>query len=120
MKENREALIDMEHDEKPPQIFPSSTSKALKDMLPVAAMERVMHLELPVIAVLGEKKMPMEEVLNLTKGALIPFKKHNGEPLDLFVNNCRIGYGKAIKIGQRFGIYIGEIGSPEEMIKKLV
>ena len=102
-----------------PHIFPTPPSSPAKDNLPDTSLDRVLHLQMPVIAVLGEKQMSVEDVLNLTKDAVITFKKHNSEPLDLYVNNCRIGSGKAIKVGQRFGIYIGEIGTPQEMIKKL-
>ncbi|MBI4586621.1 MAG: FliM/FliN family flagellar motor switch protein [Planctomycetes bacterium] len=102
-----------------PHIFPSPSKSIPDDLPPESSLERALPLQLPIIAILGEKQMSMEEVLNLTKDAVITFKKHNSEPLDLYVNNCRIGSGKAIKVGQRFGIYITDIGSVQEMIRKL-
>ncbi len=70
-------------------------------------------------AVLAEKEMTLEEVLALRKDAIISFKKQNNEPIDFFVNDRRVGAGKAIKSGEKFGIYISEVGTPKETIEKL-
>jgi flagellar motor switch/type III secretory pathway protein FliN len=82
-------------------------------------LERALKLELPIIAVLGEKQMTLQELLGLRKDSIIAFKKANNEPMELFVNDRRIGSGKAIKVKERFGIWIDDIGSPRETIEKL-
>jgi flagellar motor switch protein FliN/FliY len=82
-------------------------------------LERALSLELPVIAVLAEKEMPLADVLTLRKDAVIAFKKLNNELLDLYINDQRIGAGKAIKVGEQFGIYLQEIGTARQMIESL-
>jgi flagellar motor switch protein FliN len=82
-------------------------------------LEKVLNLELPVIVVLAEKPTTLEEVLNLNEGSVIVFKKHNSEPLDILINNRRIGAGRTIKIGERFGVHVREVGTPQELLAKL-
>lgn len=82
-------------------------------------LDKLLATEMPIIITLGEKPLSLEDVLSLAEGSVIVFKKHNSEPLDILVNNRRIGTGKAIKIGERFGVHIREIGSPQETLAKL-
>ena len=103
----------------------AATAIASAGDLPEAAssqypnLEKVLNLELPVIVVLAEKSTTLEEVLKLNEGSVIVFKKHNSEPLDILINNRRIGAGKTIKIGERFGVHVREVGTPEELLAKL-
>ena len=83
-------------------------------------LDALLALELPVIVVLAEKESTLEEVLDLAEGGIIAFKKHNSEPLNLLVNNQRIGSGKTIKVGERFGLHVREIGPAQETLRKLV
>ena len=83
-------------------------------------LKALLDLELPVIVVLAEKEATLEEVLNLAEGGIIVFRKHNSEPLDLLVNNQRIGAGKAIKVGEKFGLHVREIGTPRETLDKIM
>lgn len=83
------------------------------------AIERALNLELPVIAVLAEKSMALSDVLSLQKDSVIAFKKHSDEPLEFFINDRRMGAGKAVKVGEKFGVYVNEIGTPREMIESL-
>jgi flagellar motor switch protein FliN len=79
-------------------------------------LERVLNLELPVIVVLAEKNATLEEILALNEGSVIVFKKHNSQPLDIRINNRKVGAGKTIKIGEHFGIHIREVGTPREIL----
>ncbi len=86
---------------------------------PYPNLKALLNLELPVIVVLAEKEATLEEVLNFAEGGIIPFKKNNSEPLELLVNNQRIGSGKTIKVGERFGLHVREIGPPQETLRKI-
>ena len=83
-------------------------------------LNRLLDLELPLIVVLAEKETTLENVLSFAQGGIIVFKKHNSKPLDLLVNNQRIGSGKTIKVGEKFGLHVREIGSPRETLQKVV
>ncbi len=82
-------------------------------------LERVLKMRLPLIAVLAEKEMSLSEVLSLKRDGIITFQKLNNEPLDFFVNDRKIGQGKAIKIGEQFGLWIDEIQGVKERLEEI-
>ncbi len=73
-------------------------------------IESFASLEVPIIVRLGEREMPVREVLKLVPGSIIELPKSADEELDLMVNNRRIGSGTAVKIGENFGIRISYVG----------
>ncbi len=82
-------------------------------------VERILKIPVPLIVVLAEKKTTFSEAVNLAEGSVIEFDKSSAEPLDLLVNNRKIGHGKIFKVGERFGLRIDEIGSPQQIVEKL-
>ena len=84
-----------------------------------ANLDLLLDLEVPVIVVLAEKTITLGEVLSFSEGTVVPFGKHAGEPLDIMVHNRRIGSGKAIKVGERFGIHVRQVLTPEETLAAL-
>jgi flagellar motor switch protein FliN/FliY len=84
-----------------------------------AEIKRILKIEVPVIVRLAEKRMPMREVLNMSIGSIIEFEKPAEDVLDLMINNRKIGSGEAVKIGEKFGLKITEVGSISETIEKL-
>lgn len=82
-------------------------------------IERVLHLEVPVIVRLAERSMPLSEILNLTSGAIIEFEKPADGELDLMINNKCVGQGMAVKVGENFGLRVSNIGSVQDRIKAL-
>jgi flagellar motor switch/type III secretory pathway protein FliN len=63
-------------------------------------LRRILHLEVPVIVKLAERKLSFAEVLRLGAGAIIEFSKSSDEPLELMINNKSIGFGDAVKVGE--------------------
>ena len=82
-------------------------------------LERILKIPVPVIVVLAEKTVPFKDVLGLTAGSVIEFDKSSAEPLMLLVNDRKVGLGRVIKMGERFGLRIEEIGGPEDIVHKL-
>lgn len=76
-------------------------------------MRSILNLEVPVIVQLGERRMSLREVLALVPGAIIEIPKPADDELDLLINNCRVGVGTAVKVGENFGIRITAIGSAQ-------
>ena len=82
-------------------------------------IERVLHLEVPVIVRLAERFMALSEILNLTSGAIIEFEKRADAELDLMINNKCVAHGLAVKVGENFGLRVNQIGSLQDRIKAL-
>lgn len=66
----------------------------------------LLDIRLPIVAILAEKDMPLQRVLDLGIGSVIMFSKHNTDPITLRVNNVAVGSGKTIKVGDHFGLHI--------------
>ncbi len=71
----------------------------------------IMSLEVPLIVVLGERRLRLSEVVALVPGAIIELPKGAEEELELLVNNKAIGTGVAVKVGENFGIRITYVGN---------
>jgi flagellar motor switch protein FliN len=82
-------------------------------------LRRILHMHVPVIVKLAERKLTLAEVMRLGPGAIIEFIKSNDEPLELLINNKAIGLGDAVKVGENFGLKINQIGDVKEVIRSL-
>ncbi|MGP1345888.1 MAG: FliM/FliN family flagellar motor switch protein [Phycisphaerales bacterium] len=82
-------------------------------------IERLRKLEVPVIVRLGEKTLTVAAVTSLMPGMIIELPKGAEEPLDLLVNNTPIGVGRAVKVGENFGLRIAAIGDERERLNAL-
>jgi len=81
--------------------------------------KRILHIQLAVIAVLGEKRMTLGEVVKLNVGSIVQLEKPADDLLDLMVNDQRLGRGRTVRIGENFGLRLVEIGTVHETIRKL-
>ncbi|MDL1903561.1 FliM/FliN family flagellar motor switch protein [Synechococcales cyanobacterium CNB] len=81
-------------------------SAAMKE----ADLRTILTLEVPVIVRLGERQLPMRDVLALVPGAIIELDKRADHELELLVNNRVIGSGTAVKVGENFGLRVSRVG----------
>jgi flagellar motor switch protein FliN/FliY len=96
---------------------PSATrASRLHPGTPPAPVERVLNIEVPIIVVLAERPMRFRDVLSLTAGSILEFEKPAEADLVLMINNKCIGTGKAVKVGENFGLTIRAIESPQTRI----
>jgi flagellar motor switch protein FliN/FliY len=84
------------------------------------ALDRLRPLPVPVIVKLAEKKIELGQLLAIGPGAIITFEKSCEDLLDLYVNNRLYCRGEAVKIGEKFGIKICEVGSVEERVSAVL
>ncbi len=99
-----------EHASPPPAQAP--TAQAPQPAAPPAfdPLARIRNLHVPVIVKLAERRIEVEELLRLGPGALITFDKPCEDLLELMVNDKLYARGEAVKIGEKFGIKISEVG----------
>ena len=81
-----------------------------------ADLRTILTLEVPVIVRLGERQLPMRDVLALVPGAIIELDKRADHELELLVNNRVIGSGTAVKVGENFGLRVSRIGLAVERL----
>jgi flagellar motor switch protein FliN/FliY len=63
--------------------------------------------------------MSIGQVRKLSLGMIIEFHKPVGDPLDLLINNRPVGKGDAVKVGERFGLRVSEIGDAATRIRSM-
>ena len=86
---------------------------------PPQELQRILKLEVPVIVKVAERKMRLSEILNLSTGSVIEFSKNADDNLELLVNNKPIGIGRAVKVGEKFGLRVLQIGDIRDTIRSL-
>ena len=104
--------------ELPPQ---TSHSPAVADQ-PAArdpGLARILELSVPVSAILAERPLPVETILQITAGTILEFDVPFGSDLSLVVGNRTLGRGQAVKIGEHFGLKITGIDSLRQRIEAL-
>ncbi|MSR41318.1 MAG: FliM/FliN family flagellar motor switch protein [Phycisphaerales bacterium] len=82
-------------------------------------LSRVLRLEVPLIVQIAERQMTLAEVTALAPGSIIELPKHVDQELDVLVNNHPIGRGKAVKVGENFGVRITDVGNRAERVAAL-
>ncbi|MDX2114786.1 MAG: FliM/FliN family flagellar motor switch protein [Planctomycetota bacterium] len=79
-------------------------------------LERILSLEVPLIVLLGERQLPLGDVIQLVPGAIVELPKNATEELELLVNNKVIGTGVAVKVGENFGLRLSHVGDARDRI----
>ncbi len=82
-------------------------------------LTRILRLEVPLIVQIAERKMPLVEVTALTHGSIIELPKQIEEELDVLINNTRIGSGRAVKVGENFGVRMTSVGAVAQRVAAL-
>ena len=63
---------------------------------------------------IGSTTLALRELLALGEGSVIELDRQAGELLDVFVNGTLIGRGEVVTVGERFGVKLLELVSPEK------
>ncbi len=79
-------------------------------------LKTIFKLRVPVIVQVGQRSLPVDDVLALGPGAILELNRSSESELDLLVHNKRIGQGSAVKVGENFGLKITHIDTPRDRI----
>lgn len=74
----------------------------------------LLQIRAPVTVTLARKREPLERILNLVPGSMLMFEAHCDEPLSMEVGGHPIARGETVKIGDKFGLRVREIGTHPE------
>ena len=64
------------------------------------------EVELEVTVELGRRKLPLADLLRITKGSVFELEKLVGEPLEVYANGRLIAEGEAVVVDEQFGVRI--------------
>lgn len=82
-------------------------------------IDTILKLKVPLLVMVGECRMAVDDVLALGPGAILELEKPADSDLNLMVNNKVIGLGQAVKVGENFGIKITHIDSAQDRISAM-
>ena len=74
------------------------------------SLDAIFGVKLDVRVVLGRSRMPISELLNLTKGSVIELDRRVGEPVDIMINERMVARGDLVRVqGDSLGVALREI-----------
>lgn len=82
-------------------------------------LDRVLSIPLTLHVELGRKRMRIAELLALGAGQVLTLEVAAGTPLTVYANGTLVAEGEAVVVGDRYGIRITQIVSPEERVARL-
>ncbi len=74
----------------------------------------ILKVAVPVQVVLAKRKMTVDELGELAPGSIIEFKKSHEETLTLEIDNHPMAEGEAVRVGEKFGLWITSVTLPKE------
>ena len=63
---------------------------------------------------IGSTQLTLRELLALGEDSVIELDRHANELLDVFVNGTLMGRGEVVTVGERFGVKMTELVSPDK------
>ena len=72
-------------------------------------VENLQDIKLDVSVDLGGTTMYVRDVLELTRGSILPLNKLAGEMVDIYVNGCRIARGEVMVVGDSLTVRVSEV-----------
>ena len=70
----------------------------------------MMNVALTVQIVLGQTRMPISQLLEISRGSVIELDKRIGEPVDMMINDRLVARGDLVKVADnRVGVTLTEI-----------
>lgn len=73
-------------------------------------LDAIFGVKLDVRVVLGRSRIPISELLKLTKGSVIELDRRVGEPVDLMINDRMVARGDLVRVqGDMLGVALREI-----------
>lgn len=82
-------------------------------------VQAILKLEVPILVQIGDRRMHVRDVTALTPGSILELSKPIDDDLEILVNNKSIGAGRAVKVGENFGVEVTYIGDLKARIRAL-
>jgi len=86
---------------------------------PTTNVEILYDLHVDVIAELGRTSLQLRDVLALGRGSIIELPKLAGDPVEIYVNDKKIGDGEVVVVDDHFAVRVIHLVATSERIKNL-
>ena len=95
-----------------------STSDGGEITAPITDISMLLDIPVTLSMEIGQTKISINELLKLGKDSVIELQRMAHEPLDVLVNGTLVARGEAVVVGDRFGIRLTDVISPQERLRK--
>jgi flagellar motor switch protein FliN/FliY len=68
---------------------------------------------------IGQGRIPIKSLLQLTQGSVVELDRLAGEPLDVLVNGTLIAQGEVVVVNEKYGVRLTDVISPAERLQRL-
>lgn len=85
---------------------------------PTADISMILDIPVTLSMEIGHTRITISELLKLGKDSVIELQRMADEPMDVLVNGTLVAHGEAVVVGDRFGIRLTDVISPQERLKK--
>lgn len=85
---------------------------------PTADISMILDIPVTLSMEIGQTRISISELLKLGKDSVIELQRMADEPMDVLVNGTLVARGEAVVVGERFGIRLTDVISPQERLKK--
>jgi len=97
----------------------SETVKPLELKGEIKNLEMLLDIKLQLRVRIGSKIMLLKDVIGMDIGSIVELNQLAKEPLDILIEDKKIGEGEVVIVDGNFGIQITSIGSKEERLNTL-
>lgn len=77
------------------------------------SFELLKRITVPVTVRLGQAQLSLQDVLSLTRGAIVPLDAADGQPVDVLISGTLVARGEVVVVRERFGVRITELIRPD-------
>lgn len=67
------------------------------------------HLKVSLKVIFGTKILSLEEISQIKEGDIISLNEIKNQPLEIYLNEIKVGYGEIVAIDEQFGIQFTHI-----------
>jgi flagellar motor switch protein FliN/FliY len=93
--------------------------KESKELPEVKNLEMLLDIKLQLRVRIGTKVMLLKDVVSMDIGSIIELNQLANEPLEILIEDKKIGEGEVVIVDGNFGIQITSIGTKEERLNTL-
>lgn len=102
-----------------PSASEETSDREPKDSALEMRMRRLNKIPVDLIVRVADRKMDVQQLRDIAPGTLLMFDKPCDSLLDVYIGNKLYCRGKAVKVGENFGIRINECNSAVVRVKKV-
>lgn len=83
------------------------------------SIDSLLDIPVEISVEIGRTKMPIGDLISLSRGSIVELNRLAGESADIYVNDKLVGKGEVVVSNERLGVRVLEIVTPKERVQKL-